>query len=286
RRALPERCVVDGELVAVTPRGLDFDALGQRIHPAESRIAKMAEEVPASYVAFDLIALGDNDLQQMPFRDRRRLLERLLANAAPPVFVTPTTTQRETALDWFDRFEGAGFDGIMAKPAGDSYASNQRTLLKLKHKRTADAVVGGYRLHKDGNGVGSLLLGLHDDEMRLHHVGVATSFTAARRSELLEELAPIVQPTDAPHPWATAESGAVRMPGALNRWNSAKDMSWIPVRCERVVEISYQHMQDDRLRSPASFVRWRPEREPQSCTYAQLDTAPPAELFTVFDVGK
>lgn len=291
RDHLPERCVVDGEVVVATERGLDFDALGQRIHPAESRINRLADETPASFVAFDLVALGDDDLQATPFTERRRLLEAALADTRPPVHLTPITRDRDLAADWFERFEGAGFDGVMAKAGGDPYVSGKRTILKVKHQRTADMVVAGYRVHKDGQGVGSLLLGLHDDSGRLQHIGVASSFAAARRVELLDELAPYVDGGIDGHPWAEwgnaeAHATADRMPGAPSRWAGGKDQSWVPLRCELVAEVGYQGLTSGRLRHPAKFVRWRPDKTPAECRYDQLDQAVPAELSELFRSGE
>lgn len=287
RSGLPERCVLDGELVVAGDSGLDFEGLQQRIHPAESRINRLAAETPASFVAFDVLAVGDEDLTGVAFADRRAHLETIAASFAPPVFLTPMTTDRELAADWFDRFEGAGFDGLVAKAVGDPYRQDKRSQIKVKHRRTADCVVAGYRMHKAGDGVGSLLLGLYDDDDVLHHVGVATSFKAAFRPELLEFLAPYRLEDGGDHPWAGWASQAEtrpdgRMPGAPNRWNSTKDQSWDPVRIELVVEVAYEGMMSGRFRHSSRFVRWRPDREPSSCTYAQLDTVAPMELGAVF----
>ncbi|MFN8050018.1 MAG: ATP-dependent DNA ligase [Acidimicrobiales bacterium] len=292
REMLPERCVVDGEVVVATERGLDFDVLGQRIHPAESRINRLAAETPASFVAFDLIALGDDDLRPTPFAERRRLLEEMLADARPPLHLTPITRDRDLAQDWFRRFEGAGFDGVMAKPGADPYVSGKRTIFKIKHQRTADMVVAGYRVHKDGNGVGSLLLGLHDDGGQLQHIGVASSFTAARRVELLDELGPYADNALDGHPWAewgNAQAHAApdtRMPGAPSRWSGGKDQSWVPLRCELVAEVGYQGLTSGRLRHPAKFLRWRPDKEAAECRYDQLDQAVPIELAQLFGSGE
>lgn len=285
RATLPDRCVVDGEIVIAGPEGLDFDALLQRIHPAESRVNLLAEQTPASFVAFDLLALGDEDLRDTPFSERRARLEELLADAAPPVHLTPGTTDRAIAEDWFDRFEGAGLDGVMAKPLAEPYVENKRTQLKVKHQRTADVVVAGYRVHKSGDGVGSLLLGLYDDEGTLHHVGVAASFKAADRPKLAAELAPLILHDISEHPWSrwmTPSEGDGRQPGAPSRWNAGKDQSWVPLKPVRVAEVSYQHMQGDRFRQTTHLVRWRPDREPESCTYAQLEVPVPIELQQVF----
>jgi ATP-dependent DNA ligase len=287
--ALPERCVVDGEVVIAGPNGLDFDALLQRIHPAESRIRRLAAETPASFVAFDLLAEGDDDLTGAPFVERRRRLAAALDGAEPPVHLTPVTEDRDVAGDWFQRFEGAGLDGVVAKPADLPYRQDERVMFKVKHKRTADCVVAGFRTHKSGDGVGSLLLGLFDEEGTLHHVGVATSFTAARRRELVGELAPYRDRALDGHPWrdwaeaaADPATGAGRMPGAQSRWNAKKDLSWEPIRPELVAEVAYDHLQGDRFRHATHLVRWRPDRDASSCTYAQLEETVPVELSLVF----
>jgi len=288
---LPPRCVVDGEIVVAGPDGLDFDALQQRIHPAESRVKRLSAETPASFVAFDLLALGDRDLMAEPLTERRALLTEALAGADATVHLTPATTDRDVAADWFVRFEGAGLDGVMAKPPGGLYEPNKRVQFKVKHKRTADCVVAGFRMHKDGDGVGSLLLGLYDDDGRLHHVGVASSFTARRRKELLAELAPHLEDALEAHPWrewAEAESrasdpgGTKRMPGATSRWNAKKDLSWTPLRIELVAEVAYEQVQNGRFRHSARLLHWRPDRDPGSCTYAQLEVVPAFELSEIF----
>jgi ATP-dependent DNA ligase len=284
RANLPARCVVDGEIVIAGDRGLDFDALLQRIHPAASRITRLATETPASFVAFDVLAVGDDDLRGLPFADRRRRLETALAGARPPVHATPVTADAEVAADWFSRFEGAGLDGVVAKPGGLRYEEDKRVMLKVKHARTADCVVGGFRVHKSGDGVGSLLLGLFDDAGVLHHVGVASGFSAKLRGELATHLAPYADDALDGHPWrgwAEADGGG-RMPGGQSRWNAGRDMQWQPVRPELVVEVAYDHLQGDRFRHATRFERWRPDREPRSCTYAQLDQPVAAELTTVF----
>ena len=288
-RELPERCVVDGEIVVATADGLDFDALQQRIHPAESRVAKLAFETPASFVAFDLLALGDDDLMSRPLSERRDRLETALAGAAAPVHLTPVTADRATAEDWFVRFEGAGLDGVMAKDLDGLYVPDKRTQLKVKHKRTADCVVAGYRTHKSGDGVGSLLLGLYDDAGALHHMGVATSFTAARRKELVAEVAPYEADALADHPWrewgTPTEAGeGGRMPGAPNRWNATKDMSWTALRTELVAEVAYEHVQSGRFRHATRLVRFRPDRDPRTCTFEQLEQVPPYELHRIFGI--
>jgi ATP-dependent DNA ligase len=285
RAALPERIVVDGEVVVARPGGgLDFDALQQRIHPAESRVKRLAAETPASFVAFDLLALGSTSLMDAPFTERRAALETALARIEAPVHLTPMTESRTEAGEWFHRFEGAGLDGVMAKPADVAYIPDKRVLFKVKHHRTADAVVAGFRWHKDAEGVGSMLLGLYDDDGTLNHVGVCASFPAAQRRALVDELAPLRERALEEHPWrgwAEAE-GDGRMPGAGNRWNAQKDMSWEPLRIERVVEVEFDQLQSGRFRRVARFIRWRPDREPASCTYDQLDVAVPLELKSVF----
>jgi ATP-dependent DNA ligase len=286
RANLPERCVVDGEIVIPGDDGLQFDALLQRIHPAESRVRLLAEQWPASFVAFDLLALGDDDLTGRPFAERRARLEQALADAQPPVHLTPATTDVATAEDWFERFEGAGLDGVIAKAVDLEYVPDKRLMLKVKHDRTADCVVAGFRWHKDGEGVGSLLLGLYDDAGDLHHVGVATSFSAARRKELVDELAPLREGATIDHPWQSwAEAQAheaQRLPGAGNRWNAGKDMSWEPLRAELVAEVGYDNLQGDRFRHATKLVRFRPDRTPDSCTYAQLERPVPEVLAEVF----
>ena len=287
REQLPERCVIDGEIVMpdAEGRGLDFDALLQRIHPAESRVRRLAAETPASFVAFDLLALGDASLLDTPLRDRHAALVRELAGATGPVYLCPSTTDRTVAERWFVEFEGAGLDGVVAKRLGDPYTPDKRTLVKVKHLRTADCVVAGYRIHKDGQGVGSLLLGLHDDEGRLHHVGVTASFTAKRRAELLTELAPWREGALDDHPWgAWAEAQAHsegRMPGGGSRWNAGKDLSWVPIRAERVAEVTFGQLEKGRFRHGSSFLRWRPDRDPASCRYDQLEVASPVRFTDV-----
>jgi ATP-dependent DNA ligase len=286
---LPDQVVLDGELVIATPTGLDFDALQLRQHPAESRVKKLAVEIPASYVAFDLLALGSESLLEEPFRDRRAGLERLLGDAEPPIYVTPATRSRDEAIRWFDAFEGAGFDGVVAKPLGGTYQPGARAMLKVKHERTCDCVVAGYRMHKDGEGLGSLLLGLYDDDGALHHVGVASAMAATRRKELLEDVQPYRKDALENHPWAdwanamteAAESGQ-RMPGGPSRWNAKKDLSWEPLRIERVAEVEYEGLLSGRFRHNARFRRWRDDRDPDSCTYSQLESVAPAELLEMF----
>ncbi len=288
--SLPQQCVVDGEIVipAADDRGLDFDALLQRIHPAESRVRRLAAETPASFVAFDLLALGDRDLMAQPLSGRHQLLAAALAAAEPPVYLCPSTTDAIVARQWFVEFEGAGLDGVIGKRLADPYTPDKRTLVKVKHRRTADCVIAGYRIHKDGQGVGSLLLGLHDDAGRLHHVGVAASFTAKRRTELLAELQPLTHDATLDHPWkewaewqhAVQQEGQ-RMPGAGSRWNAGKDLSWVPLRIERVAEVTFGQLQEGRFRHGSQFLRWRPDREPASCTYDQLEVAAPVPFAHV-----
>ena len=272
----PPRAVVDGEIViADTARNtLDFEALQQRIHPAASRVALLAEQTPASFVAFDLLALGDDDLTQRPFAERRALLEQALADAAPPVHVTPLTADLEEARRWFEQFEGAGLDGLIAKRPDLAYQPDKRVMTKIKHERTADCVVAGYRVHKSGpDALGSLLLGLYDDRGQLAHVGVVGAFPMAKRKELLTELQPLVTDFEG-HPWDwAAHVGGERTPrkNEGSRWNAGKDLSFVPLRPERVVEVRYDYMEGDLFRHTAQFVRWRPDRDPRSCTYAQLE---------------
>lgn len=288
---LPERVVLDGELVVAGPGGLDFDALSQRIHPADSRVQMLASSTPASFVAFDLLALGDRDLRPAPFSERRAALEGALADVAPPVHVTPVTRDPAVAEDWFHRFEGAGLDGVVAKAADLPYREDQRVMVKVKHERTADFVVGGFRWYRGtSDAVGSLMLGLWDGD-RLQHVGVIGSFPAARRRELVGELAAYRGDLEG-HPWggwasaaAAAEADGRRLPGAQSRWNAAKDLSFEPLRPELVVEAAFEHLQGQRLRHTARFRRWRPDRDARSCTYDQVDVAVPALLADVFGAG-
>lgn len=289
KAALPERVAVDGEIVVPTPDGTDFDLLGQRIHPAASRVNMLAEETPSEVVCFDVMAVGSDSLLDVPFTERRARLEEIVV-PSDRVHLNRGTYDRELAEDWFVRFEGAGLDGVIAKPVASLYTPGKRGWLKLKHRRTADVVVAGYRMHKDGNGVGSLLLGLHDDDGRLHSIGVAASFKAADRRALLAELAPLViDPSDpedfAQHPWSEwmdAEAHADgRMPGGPSRWNGKKDLSFVPLRCERVAEVSYERVDHGRFRATSTFVRWRPDRDPGSCRYGQLEVVPPVELSEV-----
>lgn len=282
--ALPDRVVVDGELVVPREGRLDFDALSERIHPAASRVRHLAAATPARFVAFDLLARDREDLRPAPVVERRERLEEALQAAPPPLHLSPATTDRETAVDWLDRFEGAGLDGLIAKPAESPYEPGRRGWLKVKPLRTADCVVGGYRVHKDGRGVGSLLLGLYDGDGRLRHVGVASSFTEQRRSELLEELAPYREEVGE-HPWLETDEGAEATPRGESRWSAGRDTSWEPVRIELVAEVAYSQLTGDRFRHPARFRRWRVDRDPASCTYDQLEVPAPAELSRLFAVG-
>jgi ATP-dependent DNA ligase len=294
---LPERCVVDGEIVIAGDRGLDFDALLLRIHPAASRIALLAKETPASFIAFDLVALGDLDLRGAPQEVRREKLEAALARAEPPIHLTPATRDRGVAADWFARFEGAGLDGVVAKPLSLTYQPGKRAMVKVKHARTADCVVAGFRWHKEGPGtlIGSLLLGLYDDEGVLHHVGIAASFTRARRAELARELEPLRERALEGHPWREWPGGSggippsagmdeemQRRPGMTSRWNRGKDLSWEPLRVERVAEVAYDHLQNTRFRHATQFKRWRPDKRPEDCRYDQLEETPPYELSKIF----
>jgi ATP-dependent DNA ligase len=274
RSRLPSRIVLDGEIVIAGSGGLDFEALLGRIHPAASRVRLLARQTPASLVAFDLLAVGDEDLTGRPFAERRARLVGLLADVQPPVYLTPATEDPAVAGRWFAEFEGAGLDGVIAKPVEAPYRPGQRTMFKVKHARTADCVVGGFRWHASGPVVGSLLLGLYDADGRLQHVGVTAAFPLRRRRELVDELAPY-RDVDAEHPWLTgpwaAGGPAGRVPGAPSRWNGGKDLSFEPLRPELVCEVGYDHMQGDRFRHATTFQRWRPDRDPRSCTYAQLE---------------
>jgi ATP-dependent DNA ligase len=285
--AVPERCVLDGEIVIAGEHGLDFEALLLRIHPAASRVKLLAAQTPASYVAWDLLAIGDEDLREVPLAVRRARLESVLGNVPAPVHLSPATEDRALAEDWFTRFEGAGLDGVMAKRRDSPYRPGERTMIKVKHSRTADCVVAGFRWHKNGPGtmVGSLLLGLYDDEDKLQHVGVTAAFTTAVRKQLVEELAPLREHAREGHPWAAWADwagDAQRMPGATSRWNRGKDLSWEPLRPERVCEVRFDHMQGNRFRHAAHFVRWRFDKSPRDCRYDQLEVTPPYELSRVF----
>jgi ATP-dependent DNA ligase len=293
RDALPDRCVVDGEIVVAHAegKGLDFDALQQRIHPAASRVNMLAEETPARFIAFDVLALADDDLTQVPFGERRAALEQLLSPNAS-VHLTPATTDPAIAERWFTRFEGAGLDGVVAKPLDGTYLPDKRALVKVKHERTAECAVAGFRVHKDGEGVGSLLLGLYDDSGRLHHVGVCAAFTAMFRRELIDELGPLVEGGLDGHPWqgwaeaqAAAQDGGQRMPGGFSRWNVNKDLSFVPLRVERVVEVTFGQLESGRFRHGVKFQRWRPDRTPESCRYEQLDVASPVPFDSLLAEG-
>jgi ATP-dependent DNA ligase len=286
---LTKSCVLDGEIVIATPRGLDFDALQLRLHPSASRVAKLAAATPASFVAFDVLAVGRKNLMARPQAERRERLEELLATPKPPLHLTPMTRDRATALDWLDRFEGAGLDGVIAKPADGRYQPGKRVMIKVKHARTADCVVAGFRYHKSGRDlIGSLLLGLYDDAGVLQHVGVTSSFTMARRKALLKEIAALRRDALRDHPWrdwAGAVAESRRMPGAQSRWSAGKDLSWEALRPERVCEVKYDHLQGDRFRHAATFLRWRPDKRPEECSYEQLETTAPYELAKVFSSG-
>ena len=294
---LPPGCIVDGEIVVVGAGGLDFDALQQRLHPAASRVAKLALATPASFVAFDLLAAAGQSLLAASQAERRAALEQLLEDASPPLHLTPATRDRAVAAGWLRQFEGAGLDGVIAKPLAAPYQPGKRAMLKIKHQRSADCVVAGLRWHKSTaeggpEAVGSLLLGLFDDAGRLHHVGITAAFTMARRRELAKELAPLRRNAGAGHPWgdrAPAEADpaepAQRLPGATSRWSAGKDMSWVPLRPERVCEVRYDHLQGDRFRHATTFLRWRPDKSPRDCRYDQLEVVPPYALKRIFGVG-
>ena len=286
---LPEHCVLDGEIVIAGPNGLDFDLLSLRIHPAASRVKMLAEQTPAQIVFFDLLAVGEEDLREKPFSERRNRLMAILkeSGGTAGLHITPATTDHKCAEDWFRRFEGAGLDGVMAKRLDGPYTPDKRTMLKIKHERDCDCVVAGFRWHKRGENtlVGSLLLGLYDDSGKLQHVGTCASFTEAKRRELVEFLAPYREGATETHPWAgwggqNAEGS--RMPGAQSRWSAGKDLSWELLRPELVVEVAYEHMQGDRFRHLAHFRRWRTDKAPKDCTYAQLEVVPPQELMELF----
>ena len=291
RANLPDRCVLDGEVVIAGPDGLDFDSLLLRIHPAASRVKMLAEQTPASFVAWDVLAFDDRDLRATPQGERRELLEVLLRSAAPPIHLTPATRDSQRATEWFHRFEGAGLDGVVAKRLTEAYQPGKRGWAKIKHARTADCVVAGFRWQKNGPGtmVGSLLLGLFDDTGKLNHVGITASFTNEKRVALAGELAPLrVNALDG-HPWAewaeweaAARESGQRMPGATSRWNRDRDLSWEPLRAERVCEVAYDHLQGDRFRHATTFIRWRPDKPPSDCRYDQLESTAPFELTEIF----
>jgi ATP-dependent DNA ligase len=294
RLALPPRCVLDAEIVIVKNDGLEFEELQLRLHPAASRVRLLSQQSPASVVFFDLLCEGDRDLCSQPFQLRRQILESLLSSAAPPIHLTPATYDSNVAADWFRRFEGAGLDGVMAKPVSGTYEPNKRVMLKVKHERDCDCVVAGFRWHKKGGGtVGSLLLGLYDDSGALQHVGVCASFSTEKRLELGEFLAPYRENALINHPWkqwaehnpATFEPGQ-RMPGGQSRWSQGKDLSWEPLRTELVVQVAYDHMQGSRFRHVAQFRRWRLDKKPRDCTYEQLEVVPPQELLEIFRIAR
>jgi ATP-dependent DNA ligase len=292
---LPERCVLDGEIVIARDGGLDFEALQLRLHPAASRVKLLAGQMPASVVFFDLLCEGDRDLRNTPFGSRRAALASMLAAAAAPLHLTPATSARDTAADWFRRFEGAGLDGVVAKSESGVYEPNKRVMLKVKHERDCDCVVAGFRWHKnsDGSAIGSLLLGLYDDGGNLEHVGVCASFTNAKRQELVTFLAPYRENALDGHPWRewaeqqpVVESATHRRPGMASRWSQGKDLSWQPLRPELVVEVAYDHMQGSRFRHTAQFRRWRDDKRPAECTFAQLEVVAPHELAEIFRGGR
>ena len=293
RASLPPRAIVDGEIVIARDGELDFEALLLRIHPAASRVAMLAAETPASFVAWDLLALDDEDLRRTPQGERRRRLEAALGDPQPPIHITPATTDRATGQDWFGRFEGAGLDGVIAKRLDAPYQPGKRAMLKIKHQRTADCIVAGFRWHKNGPGthVGSLLLGLYDDTGQLHHVGITSSFSWDRRAELVRELEPLRKGASDGHPWGewaewasagAADASGQRLPGATSRWNRGKDLSWEPLRAERVAEVAYDHLQGDRFRHATTFKRWRPDKPVAECRYDQLEETAPYEIARIF----
>jgi ATP-dependent DNA ligase len=285
---LPDKCVIDGEIIVVVGDRLEFEVLQQRIHPAASRVRLLSQETPASFIAFDLLALDGTDYTQRPFEDRRAGLEEVLADARAPIHVTPATRDHDLATEWFSQFEGAGLDGVVAKPLAGTYQPDKRTMFKIKHERTADCVVAGYRLHKSGpDSIGSLLLGLYKDSGELASVGVIGAFPAARRKELFSELQPLVTTFD-DHPWAWAkQEEGTRTPRSseFSRWNAKKDLSFVPLRPELVVEVRYEHMEGDRFRHTAQFLRWRPDRDPRSCTYEQLEEPVKYDLADILSAG-
>jgi ATP-dependent DNA ligase len=285
---LPSGSVIDGEIVIVTPHGLDFDALQLRLHPAASRVSKLAKETPASFVAFDVLAAHGRDVRDVPQSERRALLETTLADVAAPIHLTPMTRDAAVASDWLTQFEGAGLDGVIAKPESGTYEPGKRAMIKIKHARTADCVVAGFRWHKEGKNtlIGSLLLGLYDDRGALHHVGVTSAFTMVRRRELAIELEPLRERALEDHPWREwADAGSAeptRMPGGQSRWSAGKDLSWEPLRIERVCEVKYDHLQGDRFRHATTFLRWREDKQPKDCRYDQLVVVTPYELKKIF----
>jgi ATP-dependent DNA ligase len=292
--ALPKGCVIDGEIVIAGAAGLDFDALQMRLHPAASRVAKLAKEMPSSFVAFDLLAANGRSLMERPQLERREALEALLSNAKPPLYLTPMTRDAKIAAQWLERFEGAGLDGVIAKPADLPYQPGKRSMIKVKHARTADCVVAGFRWHKSGkDAVGSLLLGLYDAGGVLQHVGVTSSFTMAMRRQLAKELEPLRKGAIEGHPWrdwagagSKGSQMSSRMPGAQSRWSAGKDLSWEPLRVERACEVKYDHLQGERFRHAAIFLRWRPDKPPRECRYDQLQVTRAYELEKVFGAGR
>jgi ATP-dependent DNA ligase len=288
--ALPPGCVLDGEIVIAGSEGLDFDALQLRLHPAASRVARLARETPAAFVAFDLLFSDGKTWTDRPQAERRAALEQLLEKVGPPVHVTPATLERKVAADWLKRFEGAGLDGVVAKPLDAPYQPGKRAMIKVKHARTAECVVAGFRWYKSGkDAVGSLLLGLYDDAGVLQHVGVTSSFTMAMRRQLVQELEPLRKDAFKNHPWrewAGAAAESSRMPGSHSRWSAGKDLSWEPLRIERVCEVKYDHLQGERFRHAAIFLRWRPDKPPRECRYDQLEVTRAYELSKVFSYSK
>jgi len=286
---MPANTVLDGEIVIATAQGLNFDALQLRLHPAASRVEKLAKLTPSSFVAFDLLAIAERNLMPASQAARRAALEELLTAVRPPLYLTPATRDRALALDWLTRFEGAGLDGVVAKLASGTYAPGKRAMIKVKHARTADCVVAGFRWHKSGkDSIGSLLLGLYDEHGVLQHVGVTSAFTTAMRRQLVKELAPLRRDAMREHPWrewAGAGAESSRMPGAQSRWSAGKNLAWEPLRIERVCEVKYDHMQGDRFRHAAFFLRWRPDKRPQDCRYDQLEVTKPYELESIFSSG-
>lgn len=292
RKSLPDRCVLDGEIVIATAGRLDFEALLLRIHPAASRVQMLAEQSPSSYVAWDLLALGDEDLRERPQSERRARLLEALAGVQPPLHVTPATHDRAVATDWFQRFEGAGLDGVIAKAEALPYTPDKRVMLKVKHQRTAECVVAGFRWYKGGKDrlVGSMLLGLYDAEGTLHHVGICASFKQTERAALAEKLGPLREGARETHPWRdwasfADQDGEQRLPGAASRWNRGKDLSWEPIQLGLVAEVSFDHMQGTRFRHATHFKRWRPDKPYTECTYEQLDETPPIEIAKIFGTG-
>jgi ATP-dependent DNA ligase len=294
RKQLPKRCVLDGEIVMPVDGALEFDTLQLRLHPAESRVKKLAAEIPASIVFFDLLCEGDRSYCHVPFEKRRERLEKICGKLDAPLHCTPATRDRDVAQDWFNRFEGAGLDGVVAKAIDGTYEPNKRVMLKVKHERECDCVVAGFRWHKTGGKtkVGSLLLGLYNDDGQLEHVGVCASFTDAKRKELVEMLEPYRKNALKNHPWrdwadfAENDDAPHRMPGGQSRWSGGKDLSWEPLRPELVIEVAYDHMQGDRFRHTAQFRRWRSDKKPKDCTYEQLEVVPPQELTEIFATGR